>query len=134
MSKPVFMQWNCRGLLRNIDDVNFFMDELRPIALSLQETHLNDFHTSILRRHQVFRKDRPTSNSSGGVAVIVQSEVACSQSSLCTPLEAVAVRLLLDRLITVVSIYIPPNVPLHIHDFHDLVTQLPQPFFPCGGF
>ena len=134
MNNLHFMQWNCRGLLRNIDDVNHFMDELRPIALALQETHLRDHPPHVLRRHKVFRKDRLCSNSSGGVTVVVQSGVACSEVPLCTPLEAVAVRLLLDRLITVVSLYLPPNVPLQLNELQRLVGQLPQTFLILGDF
>ena len=123
------MQWNCRGLLRNIDDVNSFFDELRPVAICLQETHLTDSHTQVLRHHQVFRKDRHSSNPSGGVAVVVQSGVACAQVPLQISLEAVAVRILLYRLITLVSLYLPPNVPLHLNELQSLIGQLPKPFF-----
>lgn len=131
MAKVNLMQ--C-GLLRNIDDINHFMDELRPIALALQETHLHDRSPHILRRHRVFKKDRLSDTPPDGVAVVVQGGVACSEVPLCTPLEAVAVRLLLDRLITVVSLYLPPNTPLHLSELQGLVGQLPQPFMILGDF
>ena len=128
------MQWNCRGLFTNIDDINFFLDELKTVALCLQETHLNSYDQRVLRRHQVFRKDRVGPSASGGVALVVQSGAACAEVTLNTPLEAVAVRLLLDRLVTVVSLYLPPNAPLHIHDLEALVGQLPEPFLIMGDF
>ena len=95
---------------------------------------MTDSHTQVLRHQQVFRKDRHSSNPSGGVAVVVQSGVACALVPLQTSLEAVAVRILLDRLITLVSLYLPPNVPLRLHELQALINQLPKPFLILGDF
>lgn len=127
------MQLNCRGLLRNIDDINSYFSELRPVAICLQETHLTDSHTQV-PHHQVFRKDRHASNPLGGVAVVVQSGVACAQVPLQTSLKAVAVCILLDCLITLVSLYLPPSVPLHLHELQALIGQLPKPFLILSDF
>lgn len=129
-----FLQWNCRGLLQNIDDGHYFLDEVQPSAVCLQETHLKNTHTDILRRHRVFRKDRLSAHSSGGVAVVVRRGVACAEVPLRTPLEAVATRVLVDRLITIVSLYLPPQVPLHIHELEGLIDQLREPFLILGDF
>ena len=134
MSSYSFIQWNCRGLLQNIDDVHFFLDELRALAVALQETHLNSSHVNFFRHHHVFRKDRTSFHSSGGVAVVVRGDIACVEVPLRTPLEAVAVRVLADRLITLVSLYLPPDVPNDFHDLQGLLNQLPKPFFNFGGF
>uniref|UniRef100_A0A147BLN2 Putative tick transposon n=1 Tax=Ixodes ricinus TaxID=34613 RepID=A0A147BLN2_IXORI len=128
------MHWNCRGLLHNIDDIHFLLNELRPIALALQETHLTSKHTRVLSNYHLFRKDRSSSHSSGGVAIVVQGGVACVEVPLDTPLEAVAAQILTDRLITVVSFYLPPHIPIHMHDLQKLLTQLPQPFLILGDF
>lgn len=99
MAKKVgVVQWNSCGLLRDIDDVNLFFDELHRVAICLQKTHLNDFHTQQLRCPQFFsRKDRVSSNPSGGVALAVQSGVARAQVPLQTPLEVRAVHILLNH-------------------------------------
>lgn len=130
-----FLQWNCRGLLRNYDDVYSLLDQHHPIAFCLQETHLNNSHSNILRRFQVFRRDRPLlSHSSGGVAIVVQPSTPCVEVPLNTTLEAVAVRVLLDRLITVCSLYIPPSYPVSREELESLHDQLPQPALILGDF
>lgn len=91
------IQWNCRGLLRNYDDVYSLLDLHHPLAFCLQETHLNNNHTNILTRFQVFRRDRlHSSHTSGGVAIIVAKSTPCVEVPLNTTLEAVAVRILSD--------------------------------------
>lgn len=129
------MQWNCRGLLHNLDDVEFLLEEHKPRVLCLQETHLNPSHTNFLRRYQVFRKDRPCSvSSSGGVAVVLPREVPCVQVPLSTSLEAVAVRFMLHKALTVCSLYLPPSFTLKSSDFNSFLDQLPEPFLLMGDF
>lgn len=129
------MQWNCRGLLHNLDDVNFLLQKHEPVALCLQETNLKPSNTNFLKSFQLFRKDRLTSScSSGGVAIVVKSDVAACEVTLATPLEAVAARILLDRLVTVCSLYIPPSFALSAGDLEQLADQLPEPFFILGDF
>ena len=130
-----FIQWNCRGLLHNYDDVCSLLEEYRPLAMCLQETHLKESHSNVLRQFNIFRKDRlNSSHSSGGVAIVVQRSVACVEVPLSTALEAAAVRILSDRLITLCSLYIPPNLQLRYEDLESLVAELPHPFIILGDF
>ena len=132
---PLLMQWNCRGLLKNLDDIEFLLEEHRPQVLCLQETHLNANNTNFLRRYQVFRKDRPNSiASAGGVALVLPTEVSSTEVHLYTPLEAVAVRVLLHKTITICSLYIPPTYTLKSADLNLLIDQLPEPFILMGDF
>lgn len=131
----VILQWNCRGLFTNLADVEFLLEEYKASALCLQETHLNTSHTNFLRRYSVFRKDRPsTSISCGGVAVVLPKHIPCAEVPLQTPLEAIAVRLLLHKAITVCSVYFPPSLSLKRQDLDSLLSQLPEPFLLLGDF
>lgn len=82
MNTYSFIQWNCRSLLQNIDDIHFFLDELKPIAVCLQEAYVNNTHTNVFNRHRIFRKDRDSDHSSGGVAIVVRSGIACVEVPL----------------------------------------------------
>lgn len=130
-----FLQWNCRGLLSNYDDLNHLLEEHCPIAFCLQETYLKECNSNVLKHFQVFRKDRvQSSRTSGGVAVVVQRGFPCSEVVLQTSLEAVATRILVDRIITVCSLYIPPSHQLTLEELDGLVSQLPPPFLLLGDF
>ena len=133
--RPLLIQWNCRGLLANYDDITDLLEEHSPFTMCLQETHLKGSHSNILKHFQWFRRDRLQSNHpSGGSAVVVQRSVPCSEVTLNTALEAVATRILLDRIITVCSVYIPPNYQLKYEELEVLCNQLPPPFVLVGDF
>lgn len=134
MGTENIIQWNCRGLLNNLDDVYEILHSNQPSVMCLQETHLNSKHTNVLNSYMVFRKDRAGGGtSSGGVAIIARKSLACHPIQLQTVLEAIAIRtIIFNRLITVCSIYIPPDFQLSSSDFEGLVDQLPEPFILIG--
>lgn len=105
--------------LRNIDDIYFFLDHLRSVAICLQEAHLNPNNANFFRWHTSFRKGGTDCNhSSGGVAGIAQGGIACSQIHLVTSLETAAMSILLDRPVTLCSLYIPPSRSLRLQELH----------------
>jgi hypothetical protein len=62
--------------------------------------------------------------------------------NLKTTLQAIAVRLTLDKTISICSIYIPPNYQLQFQELMNLTAELPAPLLlmgefnthnPCGG-
>lgn len=88
------IQWNCRGLLRNSDNIEFLLKEHRPHASFLHETNYSSKHTIFLRRYRIFIEDREDACVSvGGVAVVVPKHLPCYEIALNTALEAVAVHL-----------------------------------------
>lgn len=130
------LQWNARGLLHNLDDVRELISKFNPKVLCIQETHLKPENTNFLNQHVIFRKDRTDSlASSGGVAIIAVKSVASQKLQLQTSLEAVAIRaILLNRITTICSLYIPPDQMLDKADFEGLINQLPEPFILTGDF
>lgn len=126
------IQWNARGLLHNLDDIKDIISQFNPTLFCVQETHLKPCHANVLKKFTVFRKDREGGAAGGGVAIIANAGVIISQLHLNTSLEAVAVRVHLKSLTTVVSLYIPPNSRPPFNDLLDLVEQLPKPFLILG--
>lgn len=133
---PQIIHWNCRGLIKNLDDIHEILTQHQPNILCLQETHLNPTHTNFLKNYVVYRKDRQGSaHSSGGVAIVAQHSIPSQPLSLVTDLEAVAIRALtFGRVITICSIYIPPDHQLSTVEFEMLIDQLPDPFLLVGDF
>jgi endonuclease/exonuclease/phosphatase family metal-dependent hydrolase len=60
--------------------------------------------------------------------------ISHSYVNLNTDLQAVAVRITLDKTITLCSVYIPPNSSLSLTQLKHLDDQLPTPFIIMGDF
>jgi hypothetical protein len=54
--------------------------------------------------------------------------------NLNTDLQALAVRITLDKTTTLCSVYIPPNSSLSLTQLKHLADQLPTPFIIMGDF
>ena len=63
--------------------------------------------------------------AAGGSTILVRNNVLHSYVTLNTDLQAVAVRITLDKTITLSSVYIPPNSALGLSQLKNLADQLP---------
>ena len=105
------IQWNCRGLKINFLELTLLVQLYIPIAICLQETHLKETDKISLKGYNMFNTYGNTSErASGGSTIFVRDNVIHSPITLTTDLQAVAVRMSLDKTITLCSVYIPPNM------------------------
>ena len=72
--------------------------------------------------------------AAGGSTIIVRDNILHSYVNLNTDLQTVAVRITLDKTITLCSVYIPPNSSLSLTQLKNLSDQLPTPFISMGDF
>ena len=72
--------------------------------------------------------------ASGGVAVIVNNDVPHHFVKLETALQAFAVKISLNKTITLWSIYLPHSSPIDDKKLHSIINQLPTPFIIMGDF
>ncbi|GBN01749.1 hypothetical protein AVEN_64609-1 [Araneus ventricosus] len=86
------------------------------------------------RSYLLVRRDCNSGRASGGVELIVSHDHPSSIIPLHRNLQAVAVRIAVPRLVTVCSLYLPPNATIDRHDLDRLVTELPIPFIIIGDF
>jgi ribonuclease HI len=102
-----------------------------PCCACLQEIHIGEKAFNPPKGYSAF-----TSRSLNrlGSAIIVSNSVPFMFHSLRTGMQAVAVRIFLDRMYTVCSVYIPPSEPVEKTELMDLVDQLPRPFLLMGDF
>jgi ribonuclease HI len=70
----------------------------------------------------------------GGVATMVKNSTPHSRIDLQTDLQAVAVRVQLERTYTICNIYLPPRDNILRAQLEDLINQLPQPYLILGDF
>ncbi|KAK3896294.1 hypothetical protein Pcinc_000038 [Petrolisthes cinctipes] len=64
----------------------------------------------------------------GGSAILVRRDIPCTSQELDTPLQAIAVKVFIDRPYTMCSLYLPPSVTVERGDLNHLVQDLPSPF------
>ena len=125
------LQWNCRGLRANLDEVQRLLREFNPSAMCLQETFITN--TLSFRNYSHYNKFGPSDGRpSGGVSILVNNKTPHSFINLNTRLQAVAISVTLHRVFTICNIYIPPNAPLHGRDLDNILSQLPIPFLILG--
>ena len=129
------IQWNCRGIRSKAENLKVLCRENNPKVICLQETKLgqNDFNAGM--NYSVY-KSPPLicERAKGGTAIIVSKNVQHEVVNISTSLQAVAVRVVLDKSITVCSLYLPPDLCFNTTDLQNLISQLPSPFLLLGDF
>ena len=70
------LQWNCRSVKANFEELNLLINENKPVAVCLQETFLKDSDRLTLKCHSCyFQNCTDNDKASGAVAVIVNNSV-----------------------------------------------------------
>ena len=129
------LQWNCRSVKANYEELNLLINEKKPVAVCLQETFLKDSDKCTLKYHSCYYKNcSDNDKASGGVAVIVNNNVPHHAVKLDSILQAVAVSISLNKTFTLCSVYLPPSSPIDIKKLDHLINQLPKPFIVMGDF
>ena len=129
------LQWNCRSIKANFEELNLLLNEQKPVAVCLQETFLKDSDKFNLKYHSCYFKNcSDKDKASGGVAVIVNNFVPHHSLRLDSTLQAVAVSISLNKTITLCSVYLPPRLQIDIEKLDHLIDQLPKPFILMGDF
>ena len=92
MDKKSIIQWNCRGLRANYNEILILMSLFSPSVICLQETFLKQSDNISFRDFNMFNHICPDGQwASGGTSIMVKSSVPHSQFDLNTNLQAVAV-------------------------------------------
>ena len=95
------IQWNCRGLRPNFDELSFLVVKDNPLAVCLHEKFLKDTDNIIVRGFNLYHKCQETENrASGGVFIFVNENVPQSIVRLNINLQAVAVKVRAHKTIT----------------------------------
>ncbi len=111
--KNTIIQWNCRGLKANYNEILLLLNKYDPALLCLQETFLKDTDNITFKNYSLFNTYlQNVDRASGGVSIAVNNRAPHRNIPLNTNLQAIAVSVTLHRVITFCSIYIPPNTKL----------------------
>ena len=131
------IQWNCRGLRPNFDELNLLVVKHNPLTVCLQETFLKDTDNIIVRGFNLSHKCQEIENrASGGVSILVKENVPQSIVTQITNIQAVAIKVTAHKTITLCSVYLTPrnNFNFNRKDLQDVIDQHPSPFIQMGDF
>lgn len=133
---PNILQWNCRGFLNKKCEFKLLIQQFKPLAFCLQETHLLPKNIiSGFAGFNIYRNDYVDGRvASGGVMLLIHKSIYSESVSVESNCQVVAARVKLPGLdLTLCSIYTPIQ-NFTEHDFQSIVYQLPQPYLVSGDF
>jgi len=135
MTYHSILQWNCRGIKANFNELHILLQECNISVLCLQETKLSPNSSLYLKHYSsyhVYSKNISDGHPSGGVSTFIHNSIPHSVIPLNTTLQAQATLLTLDQTITICNIYLPPNINTDFIELDNLVQQLPSPYILLG--
>ena len=78
--KNTIIQWNCRGLRANYDDLQLLLNDYDPAVVCLQETYLKEPNNVTFRNYNLFNRFAAgDGRGTGGVAIIINNKCPSSQ-------------------------------------------------------
>ena len=125
------IQWNIQSYRSNFHNLKLLLAEHSPACVCLQETltgpNLRPPSSYVAYTSIPARLD----NHERGSAILVRNTVFHKHIPLRTPLQATAVRIYLDKVYTICSLYLP-HTDVSKADVAALLDQLPRPFLLLG--
>ena len=135
MDKKSILQWNCRGLKANYNDILILTTLLAPSVICLQETFLKLIDMISLKNYTIYNYiTDENQKASGGTSILIKSDTPHRPIDINSNLQAIAVNVTLSKPITICSIYLPPHDIFSKQDLENLINQLPRPFILLGDF
>ena len=130
----LILQWNICGYRSKYADLTKIISETLPDCICMQETMLGQTNPTPPTGYTLIKDQDPSSTPGHGLAVLVSHKYPYNVLNLSTNLQAIAIQIHLDRLVTICNIYISPNEELRQDTLETLIDQLPEPFILLGDF
>lgn len=132
------LQWNCRSLRAQYNDLILLLSSMRPVACCLQELQVPKDYVFPNRQYHLYidSASQSRNDTAGGAGVLVLKTVPHRYIPITTSMQAVACRISLhnQQSLTICSIYLPPSSHWDHSDLITLVSQLPSPVLLLGDF
>ena len=132
---PSILQWNIRGLRSNSEELKILFNEENPSVSCLQETMLPTTFYNIGLNYRFYGTTPIINNigrAKGGSAIIVKTDIYHELLALQTPLQAVAVKVVFKKQLTICSLYLEPGSNPTYNNLVNLIDQLETPFIILG--
>ena len=146
MAHNYIIQWNCRGLRSNREDIELLISKYSPAAICLQETMLKRDQIQTFKHYSAYYKN--SINGHGGVCILVKNNFIHSQVQFQADLQAVAVCITIGdgggRPSSVMSLGVTsvgghshghPASPIGVgSSWEDIDPRSPEPLVVRGGW
>ena len=133
MAHNYIIQWNCRGLRSNREDIEWLISKYAPAAICLQETMLKPEHTPTFKHYSAYYKSNIQGH--GGVCILVKNNFIHSQVHFQADLEVVAVCITINhKTYTVASVYVPTSGTLNELAFDRMIKSFSSRYLVLGDF
>ena len=134
-SKTHIIQWNCRGIKPNYNELLILISLLNPATICLQETFLKEnYNLKTLNYEQYHYIHNTGHRANGGTSILVRNDIPQSQFPIKSKLQAVATKVMLHKTITICSVCIPPHEQINEIELKNLTKELTKPFILLGDF
>ena len=133
MAHNYIIQWNCRGLRSNREDIELLISKYSPAAICLQETLLKPGQMQTFKHYSAYYKRGI--DGQGGVCILVKDNFIHSQIQFQADLQAVAVCITIrNKTYTVASVYVPPSETLNELAFDRMINSFSSRYLVLGDF
>ena len=127
------IQWNCRGLRINYDEIGILIAKYSPAVICLQETRLTPDLSPTFKNYVCYYESKI--NASHGLGVLVKKTIPQSRIKIVSPLEVIAVNVTIQGKTYVISNhYVSPSQRPTKIEFNRVINEFKFPFLLCGDF
>ena len=123
------LQWNCRGLKHNFNELKLIISTHHPIAICLQETYLKDTDKLNFKNYTLYNNYAKVENGKacGGASILIRNDIPHEELNINTNLQAKAVALTTNKKFSLCSINLPPQKRVDGADLNtgNLMQQFP---------
>ena len=135
MDKKSILQWNCRGLKANYNEILILTTLLAPSVICLQETFLKQTDMISFKNYILYNYITDANQkASGETSIFIKSDIPHRPIDINSNLQAIAVNVTLSKPMTICSIYLPPHNIFSKQDLENFINQLSRPFILLGDF
>ena len=131
------LQWNLNGLEGQYEYLQKLIVEKSIEVVCLQETNLKGNKSINMKNFTCYNKNRSDCLiASGGVAILVKSNLYAKEIKLQSNIEAIAVTLTTNnnKQITICNIYLSNRYKISLETLENLLKELPKPVVLLGDF
>ena len=129
------IQWNIRGLRANGDEIAVLKRDFDFDILCLQETQLGSVPYNPGLNYAFYQSvPPPGQRAHGGTGIIINRRISHKEVVLRSTLQTTAIKVVLNKEVTICSVYLPPGEPINHRDLQSLVDELEPPMLILGDF